>query len=139
MKSVFVDSNVVYGLDLLKPERRAVAQTWLKTLARSGGLTMNPQVLNESYAMLTLKLRLDPEDVRPPRGMGDPEPLRRAHMGGLLLAAANLVGCTHFLSEDEQRAALRRRSGRQSVSPCAGRRARPRPLPLTPFPETPWP
>lgn len=119
MTSVFVDSNVVvYSLDLLKPERRAVAQTWLKMLARSSGLTMSPQVLNESYATLTLKLKLAPEEVRPSlrelmRWVTAPLDVQTLDEGwaiqsrygvriwdALLLASANAAGCSHFLSED---------------------------------------
>ncbi|MDP1632313.1 MAG: PIN domain-containing protein [Caulobacter sp.] len=121
MTTVFVDSNVViYSLDRRTPEKRRAAQAWLSRLGLSGQMTMSPQVINEAYAVLTLKHRLDPvtDGVRAVLARFDQwvtAPLdfdtvlaawalqdRYAVRiwDALLLASANAAGCDGFLSED---------------------------------------
>jgi predicted nucleic acid-binding protein len=121
MKSVFVDSNVViYSLNAGDPAKQSVAQAWLSRLARSGDLVLSPQVTNETYSVVTRKLRLHPigDGVRDSIELLEPgvtapldfDVLRLAWQFGdryqvafwdaLLLASANIAGCSHFLSED---------------------------------------
>ena len=119
MRTVFVDSNVViYSLDRSNPLKHAQAQEWLRRLGRSNRLTMSPQVLNEAYAVLTLKHRLDPHGVRAALvrlGRWITAPLNLEVMiagwklqdrygvrvwDALLLASANSADCSCFLSED---------------------------------------
>lgn len=121
MTTVFVDSNVViYSMDRLSPEKRRGAQAWLSHLGPSDQLVMSPQVLNEAYAVLTLKLRLDPvaDGVRAvlarfERWVTAPlafDTIMAAWVlqdryglriwDALLLASANAAGSTHFLTED---------------------------------------
>ena len=121
MTSVFVDSNVViYTLDRLSPAKNAMSKAWLNRLATAGQLTMSVQVLNEVYASLTLRQGLHP--VRDGvRALLDPlvrfadapldvQVMRQAWAlqdryqlriwDALLMASANVAGCSHFLSED---------------------------------------
>lgn len=121
MTTVFVNSNVViYSLDRLSPEKRGGARAWLSRLGPSDQLVMSPQVLNEAYAVLTLKLRLDPvangvravlarferwvtaplefDTVVAAWALQDRYGLRI--WDALLLASANAAGCTYFLTED---------------------------------------
>lgn len=119
MTTVFVDSNiVVYVLDRGSPEKRKTSQQWLNRLGRSNMLTMSVQVLNESYATLTLRKKAPPLEARAGlrplmRWMTTPISLRTVQEGwsiqdrygvriwdALLLGAANAADCTHFLSED---------------------------------------
>lgn len=121
MTTVFVDSNVViYSMDRLSPEKRRDAQAWLRQLGPSDQIVMSPQVLNETYAVLTLKHHLDPvadgvravlarferwvtapldfDTVMAAWALQDRYGLRI--WDALLLASANAAGCTHFLTED---------------------------------------
>jgi len=121
MTTVFVDSNVViYSMDRLNPEKRSDAQAWLRRLGPSDLMVMSPQVLNEAYAVLTLKHRLDPVAdgvrallVRFERWVTAPldfdtvlaawalqDRYRVGIWDALLLASANAAGCAHFLTED---------------------------------------
>jgi predicted nucleic acid-binding protein len=121
MTTVFVDSNVViYSLDRRSPEKRRGAQAWLSQLGPSDLLTMSPQVLNEAYAVLTLKHGLDPVSdgvratlARFERWVTAPLDFNTILAGwalqdryglriwdALLLASANAVGSTLFLTED---------------------------------------
>eukprot|EP01035_Chromulina_nebulosa_P015315 gene15315-20298_t len=121
MTTVFVDSNVViYSMDRLNPEKRSDAQAWLRRLGPSDLIVMSPQVLNEAYAVLTLKHRLDPvsDGVRAMLARFERWVTARLDFetalaawtlqdrygvriwDALLLASANAAGCTHFLSED---------------------------------------
>lgn len=121
MTTVFVDSNVViYSMDRLSPEKRRGAQAWLRHLGPSDQMVMSPQVLNETYAVLTLKHHLDPvvdgvravlarferwvtapldfNTIMAAWALQDRYGLRI--WDALLLASANAAGCTHFLTED---------------------------------------
>ena len=121
MTTVFVDSNVVvYVLARREPEKQRRARGWLTRLGPFDLLTLSPQVLNEAYAVLTLKYRLDPiaDGVR--AGLSQymrwvTAPLNVATISdawalqdrydlriwdALLLASANAAGCAYFLSED---------------------------------------
>lgn len=121
MTTVFVDSNiVVYSMDRLSPEKRGSAQAWLRHLGHSDLIVMSPQVLNEAYAVLTLKHRLDPVAdgvrsmlVRFERWVTAPLDFDTVLAAwalqdrygiriwdALLLASANAAGCAHFLTED---------------------------------------
>jgi predicted nucleic acid-binding protein len=121
MTSVFVDSNVVvYVLAGREPEKRRKAQAWLKRLGPSDLLTLSPQVLNEAYAVLTLKYGLHPveDGVRATlahymRWAEAPLDVNVITAGwslqdrygvriwdALLLASANAAACRYFLSED---------------------------------------
>ena len=121
MTTVFVDSNVVvYSLDHRNPSKHESAQEWLRRLGRSNLLTMSPQVLNEAYAVLTLKHGLHPTDDGVRTTLGKLAPWVKAPLDlrvmfnawalqdryrlriwdALLLASANAAGCAYFLSED---------------------------------------
>lgn len=121
MTSVFVDSNVViYSLDQNSPRERMASQAWLRRLAAAKAMTLSVQVLNEAYAVLTLKLGLDPvaDGVRTSlshleRWVTSPFDITVVKSAwrlqdrfqvriwdALLLASANANSCTHFLSED---------------------------------------
>jgi len=121
MKTVFVDSNVVvYSLARREPEKRKIALEWLKLLVPSDLMILSPQVLNEAYAVLTLKHRLGhmQESIRvalseymrwvtAPLDVGtiaDAWALQDRYdvriWDALLLASANAAGCAYFLSED---------------------------------------
>ena len=121
MTTVFVDSNVViYSMDRLSPEKRRAAQAWLRLLGLSDQMVMSPQVLNEAYAVLTLKYGLHPvtdgvrallarfecwvtapldvDTIVAAWALQDRYGLRI--WDALHLASANAAGCTHFLTED---------------------------------------
>ena len=121
MTSVFVDSNViVYSLDRTSPNKRATAKAWLKRLTASRATTLSVQVVNEAYAVLTLRRGLDPVSDRVRRSLTPFLRLATAPLDvavvvsawrlqdrfqvrtwdALLLASANAAGCSHFLSED---------------------------------------
>ena len=93
---------------------------WLKTLVRSGALTLSAQVLNEVYWVIRRKPRLRagkprirrlirivaPYATAPLTPQLIPDAWRIedrydvAYYDALLLASANAAGCTHFLTED---------------------------------------
>ena len=119
--NVFVDSTtLLYTLDPTDAAKRARCVTWLKSLRLLGALTMNLQVLNETYWVVSRK-----------PAFGEARGGIRAHLGdyaiwttaplnvetlvagwrlqdrfqvsfwdALLLASANAAGCAFFLSED---------------------------------------
>lgn len=117
---VFVDTNVlIYARDLKAEDKRAKARTWLTALAETGLGQLNLQVLNEfTRWVLAHEHRRSLEDVRKEiealRPWGD-KPLDhdevelgwavRKRFGYqwfdcLLIASAQLSGCSYFLSED---------------------------------------
>src|ERR1700760_4276843 len=56
MVSVFVDSTtILYTLDPAEPSKRAVCLVWLRSLRLANALTLSPQVLNETYAVVSRK------------------------------------------------------------------------------------
>src|SRR4051812_39591038 len=60
----FVDSTtLLYTLDRRAPEKAAACIAWLRTLRRSGALTMSLQTLNEAYAVVSRKAAFS--SVRP--------------------------------------------------------------------------
>jgi predicted nucleic acid-binding protein len=117
---VFVDTNVlIYARDQKDLEKRTKARTWLRMLGEHRCGRVNLQVLNE-FARWVLKneSRRPLGEVRAEvdmlRAWGDTlvadEEVElawavRQRLGFqwfdcLLLAAARLLGCTHFLTED---------------------------------------
>jgi predicted nucleic acid-binding protein len=123
---VFVDTNVlIYARDRKEAEKRAKAQAWLTALAETGFGRLNLQVLNEfTRWVLANEPRRPLEDVRKEieelRIWGD-KPLDhdevelgwavRERLGYqwfdcLLIAAAHLSECTHFLSENMGKGAV---------------------------------
>ncbi|HVL74168.1 MAG TPA: PIN domain-containing protein [Beijerinckiaceae bacterium] len=117
---VFVDTNVlIYARDRKDQERRAQARTWLSLLGDHRCGRLNLQVLNEfSRWVLKNESRRPLAEVRAEVDMlrawgdtvvGDDEvelawAVRRKFgfqwFDCLLVGAARLLGCTHFLSED---------------------------------------
>ena len=117
---VFVDTNIlIYARDRKDQERRAQARTWLSLLGDHRCGRLNLQVLNEfSRWVLKNESRRPLAEVRAEVDMlrawgdtvvGDEEvelawAVRRTFgfqwFDCLLLGAARLLGCTHFLSED---------------------------------------
>ena len=119
MTNVFVDSNVViYSIDRSSPIKRERARAWLSSLSASSALTMSVQVPNEVYSVLTLKMGLSPVVARDAltrlamwvtapldfeivqRGWGLQDRFGLRIWDALLLASANVAGCSYFLSED---------------------------------------
>jgi predicted nucleic acid-binding protein len=122
MTLCFVDTNIVlYSRDLNSPAKREVAALWLRELASRGQAVINLQVINEFRHVALRKfrditddtIRTDTESLRE---WGDAPldndivetawEIRLSHgyawFDCLLLAAADQLGCTHFLSEDLQ-------------------------------------
>jgi len=117
---VFVDTNIlIYARDRKDQERRAQARTWLSLLGDHRCGRLNLQVLNEfSRWVLKNESRRPLAEVRAEVDMlrawgdtvvGDDEvelawAVRRKFgfqwFDCLLVGAARLLGCTHFLSED---------------------------------------
>lgn len=121
MSAFFVDSTtLLYPLDERAPQKQQASAAWLKILRDTDRLMMSPQVLNESYWVVSRK-----------PAFAEVRPLVRAYIAdhaawavatldartlldawriedrydvrfwdALLLASANAAGCTHFLSED---------------------------------------
>lgn len=121
MPSVFVDTNVIlYARDLNAPEKRAAAQGWLRTLAGLKAVILSRQVINEAYFNLIRRrhFALTPQIARAAvapleafvRAPSNAQTLREAweledryglsFWDALLMASANAVPCSHFLSED---------------------------------------
>ena len=118
---VFVDTNILlYSRDASEPEKQAVARARLDALweRRTGRLSV--QVLNEFFVNATRKLNpgLTPEeawDDIETLSAWDPLPLDMAVLGrafvvqrryelswwdSMILAAAEVSGCSRILSED---------------------------------------
>lgn len=124
-KRVFVDTNVLlYAVDPSDPVRQARASQWLHHLWSTGNGATSTQVLHEFYVNAVRKFAVPPIQVR---FLVDslltwtpidttPALIHRAwhwadtaqvpYWDALILAAADLAGCTILLSEDFQ-------SGRQ--------------------------
>lgn len=119
--SVFVDSTtLIYLLDRSEPAKRQICAAWLKALIRAGKLTLNLQVLNETYWALRRKPRLGVTTAQARRLVRLFLPYARAplspalipdawaledaagavYFDAMLLSAARKAGCSHFLSED---------------------------------------
>ena len=121
--SVFVDTNVlVYTRDDSEPDKQQRAQAWMAELWESRTGRTSVQVLNEFYVTVTRKLspampvaeaRADVLDL----GEWDPVVLTDALLGrawaiedryglfywdSLIVAAAQVEGCRHLLTEDLQ-------------------------------------
>jgi predicted nucleic acid-binding protein len=121
MATVFSDSTtLLYPLDRTVPTKAATCEAWLKTLRDSNTLALSPQVLNESYWVVSRKPAF--ATVRPmvraylsDYAAWATAPLDAQSLTGafqiedrygvrfwdaLLLASANAAGCDYFLSED---------------------------------------
>lgn len=117
---VFVDTNVlIYARDRKSVEKRRVAQDWLSALGQTGRGRTNFQVINEfTRWVLVNEARRPLPDIRAEvdklRVWGDTPVeadhlqlawIARQHFGFqwfdcLLLAAARLLDCGYFLTED---------------------------------------
>lgn len=118
---VFVDANVlVYARDVGEPEKRPKAEAWLAHLWRSGTGRVSAQVLREFYVTVTAKLDASVpraearEDVRnllawerhlPETRLAEDawriEDRYQLHWwDGLIVGAAQQLGCKYLLSED---------------------------------------
>ena len=123
LMSIFVDTNVlVYARDASEPEKQQRAQAWMAALWESRAGRTSVQVLNEFYVTVTRKLspampvadaRADVLDL----GEWNPTVLTDAlvrqawavedryglsYWDSLIVAAAQLEGCRHLLTEDLQ-------------------------------------
>ena len=123
LMSIFVDTNVlVYTRDASEPVKQERAQVWMATLWESRTGRTSVQVLNEFYVTVTRKLspamsvaeaRADVFDL----GEWDPVVLTDAllhqawaiedryglsYWDSLIVAAAQVEGCHHLLTEDLQ-------------------------------------
>jgi predicted nucleic acid-binding protein len=123
---VFVDTNVlIYARDRKARDKRAKAQVWLTALAETGLAHLNLQVLNEFTRWVLAHERKRPlEDIRKEidelRAWGDkPVDDEQVKLGWmvrkrlgyqwfdcLLISAAHLQGCTHFLTENMGKGAI---------------------------------
>jgi predicted nucleic acid-binding protein len=123
---VFVDTNVlIYARDRKDESKRAKARAWLTALSDSGLAHLNLQVLNEFTRWVLANephrsldevrtevdaLRewgdkpLDDEEVA--LGWAVRERLGYQWFDCLLIAAAHVSECTHFLSEDMGKGAV---------------------------------
>lgn len=120
-KRVFVDTNVLlYFVDPSDPLRQARASEWLESLWATGDGVISWQVLHEFYVNAVRKLAVPPAEARflvdsllawSPVDTS-PALIHRAwhwadtaqvsYWDSLILAAAELAGCTVLLSEDFQ-------------------------------------
>lgn len=121
MANVFVDSTtLLYPMDSQAQAKGPLARAWLRRLRADGRLEMSPQVLNEAYWVGSRKpaFAATRTDLRPylsAMAGWATAPLDAATLAeawviqdryrlgfwdSLLLASANLGGCSHFLSED---------------------------------------
>lgn len=121
MSTFFVDSTILlYPLDDRAVEKQRVSAAWLKMLRDTDRLMMSPQVLNESYWVVSRKASFAEARpiIRPYLADHAPwavAPLDAATLfeawknedrygiqfwDALLLASANAAGCAYFLSED---------------------------------------
>ncbi len=120
-RRVFVDTNVLlYVVDATDSTRQKRASEWLQHLWMSGNGVLSWQVLHEFYTNAVRKLALPPVKARfvvdtfMAWGPIDSSPalIHRAwhwadtaqvsYWDSLILAAADLGGCTTLLSEDFQ-------------------------------------
>lgn len=118
---VFVDTNVLlYFLDASDPVRQQRASEWLEHLWASGTGCLSWQVLHEFYVNAVRKLAVPPEEARflvnsflawrpvdssPAlihRAWHWADTAQTSYWDSLILAAAELAGCTVLLSEDFQ-------------------------------------
>jgi predicted nucleic acid-binding protein len=120
---VFVDTNVlVYARDPTDPEKHARALRWMAVLWAERAGVLSWQVLHEYYVSVTRKLRpgRDPTAAREDVASliaWNPIPLDLATVDAawaledrfglswwdaLIVAAAQVGGCTHLLTEDLQ-------------------------------------
>lgn len=120
---VFVDTNVlVYSRDASEPEKQAAALGWLGALWQERAGRLSTQVLHEFY--VTVTERLDPgldqtaarEDVRSlliwrpvsldatvlEAAWTAQDRYRISFWDALIVAAAQVSGCTYLLTEDLQ-------------------------------------
>lgn len=120
---LFLDSNVViYALDPRAPAKQARCMAWLSATARTGTLTISPQVCAEARSVAVKKLHLA-TDVASKAVLGllpfctapYGAPQVRAALDierdwgiswwdSLIVASALAAGCTHLLTEDAQSA-----------------------------------
>jgi predicted nucleic acid-binding protein len=122
---VYVDTTVlIYARDSRFPAKQAQAQAWLRALARASSMTLGVQVLKEFHAVASRKLGLG----RNPAALATRELFAWCDSGltvtdisraleiearyqtswwdALNLASAAAAGCSHFLTEDAQSAAV---------------------------------
>lgn len=120
---VFVDSNVfIYRLDTSEPEKRAVADEWVRRLWEKRNGRLSVQVLNEFYVSVTAKLdpgldhasarryvesllawRPVPLDGRLVRAtFAVRERYQLSWWDSLIVAASQRADCRYLLSEDLQ-------------------------------------
>jgi predicted nucleic acid-binding protein len=118
---VYVDTNVlIYARDGRFPDKQAVAQEWLMTLARSVRLIIGLQVIKEHHSVASRKLGLKPQEAATAtrdlfawcdRGVDQADVERALKLqlryqlswwDALNIAAALGSKCTHFLTEDAQ-------------------------------------
>ena len=118
---VFVDTNVlVHAQDIREPGKQQRAREWLERLWRTQSGRTSVQVLNEYYVTVTRKLQpglpealawnhVDALGAWQPKGMDVPLMQRARSLAGqaqlswwdaLVIAAAQLQGCSLLLSED---------------------------------------
>lgn len=121
--AVFVDTNVlVYARDLDEPVKQPAAARWIERLWMEQAGRTSIQVLNEFYVTVTRKLRpgMAPEDAWADVHAllaWDPQPIDRelvlrareverrhrlSWWDAMIVAAAQLQGCTLLLTEDLQ-------------------------------------
>lgn len=118
----FVDTNVLlYAVDPLRADKAAAARLWLSLLWENGAGRISWQVLHEFYSNALRKLRQPPRQARAVvEDLATWQPvdttvalIRRAwhwmdaaripYWDALIVAAAELAGCSFLLSEDFQR------------------------------------
>jgi len=118
---IFVDTNViVYRFDSTEPDKQRRAEQWLDRLWATRAGRLSTQVLHETYATFTRKLRMPRQEARKivvALQAWDPVLLdqgvveRAWHLedrwslawwDALIVAAAYTVGANHLLSEDLQ-------------------------------------
>jgi predicted nucleic acid-binding protein len=118
---IFVDTNVVvYRFDSTEPDRQRQAQLWLDRLWATRTGRVSTQVLHETYATFTRKLRMSRQEARKIVGSlqaWDPVVLNHdvverawhledrwslAWWDALIVAAAFACSASHLLSEDMQ-------------------------------------
>jgi predicted nucleic acid-binding protein len=121
LETWFVDTNVlVYARDASEGPKRETAQRWLEYLWRTRKGRLSYQVLDEYYVVVTEKLKpgLDREQARADvRDLTSWAPIptttatmeaawtiqdrhRLSWWDSLIVAAAQLAGCTWLLTED---------------------------------------